>query len=118
MVNKGKGDSLLIRVILFYNIFRMEIKQLLQRSYIGALFDGFFFACTKVIILLTILTYALIGGAMTAKRVYLTVALHQTIRLSMTLFVPLAFRFSFEALVTLRRLEVCCFWFDFHLTKL
>ncbi|XP_071159454.1 ATP-binding cassette sub-family C member 4-like isoform X3 [Mytilus edulis] len=82
-----------------------EVKQLLQRSYIEALFEGFFFTCAKVIILFTLITYALVGGAMTAKKVFLTVVLIQTIRLPMTLFVPLAFRFSLEALVTFRRLK-------------
>lgn len=98
------------------HIFREEMKKVMTMSYIGGSFEGFFFTSAKLVVFLILLSYVMVGGTITVKKVYLMVTLVQIIMFSTTLFIPFAFRFGFEILVTLRRYQVCVqffvsFWF-------
>lgn len=98
------------------HIFREEMKKVMTMSYIGGSFEGFFFTSAKLVVFLILLSYVMVGGTITVKKVYLMVTLVQIITFSTTLFIPFAFRFGFEILVTLRRYQVCVqffvsFWF-------
>jgi ATP-binding cassette subfamily C (CFTR/MRP) protein 4 len=48
----------------------------------------------------------MVGGQLTAEKVFVTVTLYQAIRLSMTLFIPFAIQFGSETMVTINRLKV------------
>uniref|UniRef100_A0A8C3AMH3 Multidrug resistance-associated protein 4 n=1 Tax=Cyclopterus lumpus TaxID=8103 RepID=A0A8C3AMH3_CYCLU len=92
---------------------RKEISQILKSSYLRGLNMASFFASSKIIVFVTFTTYVLLGNALTASRVFVTVSLYGTIKLTVTLFFPLAVEKLSETAVSIRRIEVvlsyiCC----------
>ena len=54
---------------------------------------------------LVLLTFVLSGEALTAEKAFLTLALFNVVRLSLTLFFPLAIQLVSEALISVRRIQ-------------
>lgn len=65
-----------------------------------------FFVGSKLIIFVTFTVYVLLGNVITASRVFVTVALYATVRLTVTLFFPSAIEKVSEAVVSIRRIKV------------
>lgn len=65
-----------------------------------------FFASSKIIVFVTFTLYALTGNAITASTVFVTVSLYGTIKLTLTLFFPLAVERLSETAVSVRRITV------------
>uniref|UniRef100_A0A8C3AMH7 Multidrug resistance-associated protein 4 n=1 Tax=Cyclopterus lumpus TaxID=8103 RepID=A0A8C3AMH7_CYCLU len=84
---------------------RKEISQILKSSYLRGLNMASFFASSKIIVFVTFTTYVLLGNALTASRVFVTVSLYGTIKLTVTLFFPLAVEKLSETAVSIRRIE-------------
>lgn len=82
-----------------------EVKRVKSSSYVRGLILGPFFVSAKLIVFLTFVTYVMVGGQLTAEKVFVTVTLYQAIRLSMTLFIPFAVQFGSETVVTINRLK-------------
>uniref|UniRef100_A0A8C3AJU5 Multidrug resistance-associated protein 4 n=1 Tax=Cyclopterus lumpus TaxID=8103 RepID=A0A8C3AJU5_CYCLU len=92
---------------------RKEISQILKSSYLRGLNMASFFASSKIIVFVTFTTYVLLGNALTASRVFVTVSLYGTIKLTVTLFFPLAVEKLSETAVSIRRIENCFMAFLF-----
>ncbi|XP_054479604.1 ATP-binding cassette sub-family C member 4-like [Anoplopoma fimbria] len=84
---------------------RKEISQILKSSYLRGLNMASFFASSKIIVFVTFTVYVLLGNAITASSVFVTVSLYGTIKLTVTLFFPLAIEKLSETVVSVRRIE-------------
>ncbi|XP_040034735.2 ATP-binding cassette sub-family C member 4 isoform X1 [Gasterosteus aculeatus] len=84
---------------------RKEIDQILKSSYLRGLNMASFFASSKIIVFATFTVYVLLGNAITVSRVFVTVSLYGTIKLTVTLFFPLAVEKLSETVVSVRRIK-------------
>ncbi|XP_029303230.1 LOW QUALITY PROTEIN: multidrug resistance-associated protein 4-like [Cottoperca gobio] len=84
---------------------RKEINQILKSSYLRGLNMASFFASSKIIVFVTFTVYVLLGNTITASIVFVTVSLYGTIKLTVTLFFPLAIEKLSETEVSVRRIE-------------
>ncbi|XP_029941882.1 multidrug resistance-associated protein 4-like [Salarias fasciatus] len=84
---------------------RKEISQVLKSSYLRGLNMASFFASSKIIVFVTFTVYTLLGNAITASTVFVTVSLYGTIKLTVTLFFPLAVEKLSETLVSVGRIQ-------------
>ncbi|XP_061571906.1 ATP-binding cassette sub-family C member 4-like [Cololabis saira] len=84
---------------------RKEIGQILKSSYLRGLNLASFFASSKIIVFVTFTVYALLGNTITASTVFVTVSLYGTIKLTVTLFFPLAIEKLSETVVSIRRIK-------------
>lgn len=65
-----------------------------------------FFASSKIIVFVTFSVYVLTGNSITASTVFVTVSLYGTIKLTVTLFFPLAVERLSETRVSVHRIKV------------
>uniref|UniRef100_A0A3P9DJ88 Multidrug resistance-associated protein 4 n=1 Tax=Maylandia zebra TaxID=106582 RepID=A0A3P9DJ88_9CICH len=84
---------------------RKEIHQILKSSYLRGLNMASFFASSKITVFVTFTVYALLGNTITASSVFVTVSLYGTIKLTVTLFFPLAIEKLSETVVSIRRIK-------------
>ncbi|CAJ1086991.1 LOW QUALITY PROTEIN: multidrug resistance-associated protein 4-like [Xyrichtys novacula] len=84
---------------------RKEISQILKSSYLRGLNMATFFASSKVIVFSTFTVYVLLGNTITASVVFVTVSLYGTIKLTVTLFFPLAVEKLSETVVSICRIK-------------
>uniref|UniRef100_A0AAQ5ZXT7 Multidrug resistance-associated protein 4 n=1 Tax=Amphiprion ocellaris TaxID=80972 RepID=A0AAQ5ZXT7_AMPOC len=84
---------------------RKEVSQILKSSYLRGLNMASFFASSKIIVFVTFTAFALLGNSITASSVFVTVSLYGTIKLTVTLFFPLAIEKLSETVVSLHRIE-------------
>ncbi|XP_069376946.1 ATP-binding cassette sub-family C member 4-like isoform X2 [Paralichthys olivaceus] len=84
---------------------RKEISQILKSSYLRGLNMASFFASSKIIVFVTFTVYVLLGNTITASTVFVTVSLYGTIKLTVTLFFPLAVEKLSETIVSIRRIQ-------------
>ncbi|XP_020506427.1 LOW QUALITY PROTEIN: ATP-binding cassette sub-family C member 4 [Labrus bergylta] len=84
---------------------RKEISQIMKSSYLRGLNMASFFASNKIIVFITFTVYALLGNAVTASCVFVTVSLYGTIKLTVTLFFPLAVEKLSETVVSIHRIK-------------
>ncbi|XP_056882198.1 ATP-binding cassette sub-family C member 4-like [Takifugu flavidus] len=84
---------------------RKEISQIMKSSYLRGLNMASFFASSKIIVFVTFTVYVLLGNAITASTVFVTVSLYGTIKLTVTLFFPLAVERLSETAVSIRRIK-------------
>ncbi|XP_008297174.1 multidrug resistance-associated protein 4-like [Stegastes partitus] len=82
-----------------------EIGQILKSSYLRGLNMASFFASSKIIVFVTFTVYVVLGNAITASSVFVTVSLYGTIKLTVTLFFPLAIEKLSETIVSVDRIE-------------
>lgn len=76
-----------------------------------------FFASNKIIVFVTFAVYVLLGNSITASTVFVTVSLYGTIKLTVTLYLPLAVEKLSETLVSIRRIKVMFFSLDLNLLR-
>ncbi|XP_072240641.1 ATP-binding cassette sub-family C member 4-like [Leuresthes tenuis] len=84
---------------------RKEISQILKSSYLRGLNMASFFASSKITVFFTFTVYVLLGNPITARCVFVTVSLYGTIKLTVTLFFPLAIEKLSETVVSIRRIK-------------
>ncbi|KAM3584831.1 uncharacterized protein V6R79_000382 [Siganus canaliculatus] len=84
---------------------RKEISHILKSSYLRGLNMASFFASNKIIVFVTFTIFAVLGNRITASSVFVTVSLYGTIKLTVTLFFPLAVEKLSETLVSVRRIK-------------
>ena len=65
-----------------------------------------FFASAKVIVYATFLWYIVVHDVITPEKVFVTVAMYNSVRVLLHLFVPFAISFVSEAITTLSRIQV------------
>ncbi|XP_034041901.1 multidrug resistance-associated protein 4-like [Thalassophryne amazonica] len=90
---------------LLNDIRRLEIGKIMKSSYLRGLNMASFFLASKIIIFITVCVYVLTGNRLTASRVFMTVSLYGAVRLTITLFFPLAVEKVSEALISIRRIK-------------
>ncbi|KAM9766341.1 ATP-binding cassette sub-family C member 4-like isoform 2-T2 [Menidia menidia] len=84
---------------------RKEIGQILKSSYLRGLNMASFFASSKITVFVTFTVHVLLGNSITASTVFVTVSLYGTIKLTVTLFFPLAIEKLSETVVSVRRIK-------------
>ncbi|XP_075905473.1 ATP-binding cassette sub-family C member 4-like [Nelusetta ayraudi] len=84
---------------------RKEIRQILRSSYLRGLNMASFFASSKIIVFATFTIHVVLGNPVTASSVFVTVSLYGTVKLTVTLFFPLAVEKLSETIVSARRIE-------------
>ncbi|XP_042069382.1 ATP-binding cassette sub-family C member 4 [Haplochromis burtoni] len=84
---------------------KKEISRILKSSFLRGLNMASFFASSKLIIFVTFTVYTLLGNTMTASQVFVTMSLYGTIKVTLTLFFPLAIEKLSETLVSIRRIK-------------
>ncbi|XP_064639147.1 ATP-binding cassette sub-family C member 4-like isoform X1 [Lineus longissimus] len=82
-----------------------EMKRVQSSSYAKACNLAPYFVSPKLFVFLTFVTYVFTGHMLTAAKVFLVITLYNTVRLTMTLFLPFAIQFNGETKVTINRLE-------------
>ena len=103
-----KSDSLYLlfsprSLIKFY---REEINVIKKTCNFRAFKISFFFTASRLIQLVTFLVFGLTGNSVTAENAFLVVSMFNTVRLSMTLFFPMALSQLREVRASVRRIEV------------
>lgn len=78
----------------------------MKSSYLRGLNMASYFASSKIIVFATFAIFVAMGNAITASAVFVTVSLYGTIKMTVTLFFPLAIERLSEAAVSIRRIEV------------
>ena len=81
------------------------MKRVQAGAYTRAAITAPFFSSAKIIAYLTFLPYVLLNRSLTARTVFMVIALYNPVRLVMNLFMPTAIQFLFETKVTLQRLQ-------------
>nr|AHK05652.1 ATP-binding cassette transporter sub-family C member 4 [Tigriopus japonicus] len=82
-----------------------EMDVIRRTAYFRGFNFSFFFVASKVILLAILIPYVLTGQIINAEKVFLTLSLYNTVRLSMTLFVPFAISMGSEGLVSIGRIQ-------------
>lgn len=82
-----------------------EIKLLRLQAIFQGLLIGLFFVTGKIIVLCALVAYFLVGGSISAEMVFVVSAMFNTVRLTLTLFLPFAIQFYAEYKVTTTRIE-------------
>ncbi|XP_074845315.1 ATP-binding cassette sub-family C member 4 isoform X2 [Carettochelys insculpta] len=80
------------------NIRRNEISMVLKSSYLRGLNLASFFVASKITVFVTFVTYVLLGNVISASRVFMAMSLYGAVRLTVTLFFPVAVEKASEAL--------------------
>ena len=65
----------------------------------------FFFTSSRLVMAIILLVYVLMGEILTAEKAFLTLALFNVVRLSMTLFFPHAVAMLSESLISIKRIQ-------------
>uniref|UniRef100_A0A8D0DF89 Cystic fibrosis transmembrane conductance regulator n=1 Tax=Sander lucioperca TaxID=283035 RepID=A0A8D0DF89_SANLU len=84
---------------------RKEISKIMKSSYLRGLNMASFYCASKIILFVTFTLYVLLGNTITASRVFVTVSLYTSVRLTVTLFFPSAIEKLFESRVSVRRIQ-------------
>ncbi|CAK6978679.1 ATP-binding cassette sub-family C member 4-like isoform X1 [Scomber scombrus] len=84
---------------------RKEISKIMNSSYLRGLNMASFFCASKIIVFITFTLYVLLGNTISASRVFVTVSLYASVRLTVTLFFPNAIEKLFESRVSIRRIQ-------------
>ncbi|KAM8873018.1 ATP-binding cassette sub-family C member 4 [Synchiropus picturatus] len=84
---------------------RKEISKIMLSSYLRGLNMASFFCASKIIVFITFTLYVLLGHTISASRVFVTVSLYSSVRLTVTLFFPNAIEKLFESRVSIRRIQ-------------
>ncbi|CAL1598298.1 unnamed protein product [Knipowitschia caucasica] len=87
------------------DIRRKEISKVLKSSHLRGLNMASFFCASKIILFCTFTVYVLLGNTLSASRVFVTVSLYASVRLTVTLFFPNAIETLFESRVSVRRIQ-------------
>lgn len=78
----------------------------MQTAFLQGINLALFHSTSKLLYFFTFTTYVLLGNIITASAVFVTTSLYSCIRLSLTLFFPLAVANIFESLVSIDRIQV------------
>lgn len=84
---------------------KREVAKIRQSSILRGINLGMFWVSAKVILFVMLLLFVNDNGLMTAKLVFVAMALINQIRLSMTLFLPYAISTGAEAYISIRRIQ-------------
>uniref|UniRef100_A0A670YJU0 ATP binding cassette subfamily C member 4 (PEL blood group) n=1 Tax=Pseudonaja textilis TaxID=8673 RepID=A0A670YJU0_PSETE len=87
------------------NMRRKEISVVLKSSFLRGMNLASFFIASKITVFMTFMTYVLLGNLISASRVFVAVTLYGAVRLTVTLFFPMAIEKVSEALVSIRRIK-------------
>ncbi|KAJ3584308.1 hypothetical protein NHX12_014804 [Muraenolepis orangiensis] len=82
-----------------------EVSKVMNGSYLRAFNMAFSFSASKLIVFITFSIYVTLGNIITASRVFYTVALYNSLRLTATLFFPAAIEKLFECRVSVQRIQ-------------
>uniref|UniRef100_A0A3Q2Q1Q6 Multidrug resistance-associated protein 4 n=1 Tax=Fundulus heteroclitus TaxID=8078 RepID=A0A3Q2Q1Q6_FUNHE len=85
---------------------RMEISKIMQSSYLRGLNMASFFVASKIVIFFTVCVYVLTGNRLSASKLFMAVSLYGAVRLTITLFFPLAIEKVSESLISIQRIQV------------
>ena len=99
--------SMLLLKPLSYSLFRKEISRILKSSYLRGMNLASFFAISKIMIFVTFITNELLDNRITASQVFVVVMLIEALRFSSTLYFPMAVEKVSEAVVSIRRINLC-----------
>lgn len=91
---------------LSHSSLRKEISKIMSSSYLRGLNMASFFAASKIIVFITFTVYVLLGNTISASRVFVAVSLYGAIKITVTLFFPLAIEKVFETIISIRRIKV------------
>ena len=86
--------------------YREEINVIKKTCNFRAFKISFFFTASRLIQLVTFLVFGLTGNSVTAENAFLVVSMFNTVRLSMTLFFPMALSQLREVRASVRRIQV------------
>uniref|UniRef100_A0A8C4X1U4 Cystic fibrosis transmembrane conductance regulator n=1 Tax=Eptatretus burgeri TaxID=7764 RepID=A0A8C4X1U4_EPTBU len=87
---------------------KLEVAKIMKTSYLRGMNMAWFFVASKLILYFTFVTYALEGEVINARRVFVAVSFYNSVRLTVTLFFPNAIQTTFEAIISIKRIKVCC----------
>ncbi|XP_026524765.1 multidrug resistance-associated protein 4 [Notechis scutatus] len=87
------------------NMRRKEVSVVLKSSFLRGMNLASFFIASKITVFMTFMTYVLLGNLISASRVFVAVTLYGAVRLTVTLFFPMAIEKVSEALVSIRRIK-------------
>jgi ATP-binding cassette subfamily C (CFTR/MRP) protein 4 len=82
-----------------------ELGRIRRVGFLKAVNGPFFGLSSKIVVFGSILTFVLMGGDLTAERVFVSLALYNNVRVIMTLCFPMAVAQLSEASVTIRRIQ-------------
>ena len=84
---------------------KAEINVIQKSCFYKAFNMCFFFTSARLVMALIFLTYVLMGDILTAEKAFLTLALYNVARLSMSLFFPTGIQLVSEGLISIKRIQ-------------
>ncbi|CAG2114014.1 unnamed protein product [Medioppia subpectinata] len=84
---------------------KSEVRRIRMACFLKAINLSVFFVASRIILFACFITYVLTGNVLTAKAVFVTMALFNTLRITMTWLFPQAIALGAELLVSCRRIQ-------------
>ncbi|XP_057563173.1 LOW QUALITY PROTEIN: ATP-binding cassette sub-family C member 4-like [Hippopotamus amphibius kiboko] len=84
---------------------KKEISTILRSSFLRGVSLASFFAVSKVMVFVTFITNVLLDNVITASQVFVVVTLYEAVRLTGTLYFPMAIEKVSEAIISIRRIK-------------
>ena len=84
---------------------KAEIDVIQKSCFYKAFNMCFFFTSSRIVMALIFLTYVLMGDILTAEKAFLTLALYNVARLSMSLFFPTGIQLFSEGMISIKRIQ-------------
>ncbi|XP_075590754.1 ATP-binding cassette sub-family C member 4 isoform X2 [Dermatophagoides farinae] len=84
---------------------KTEVKYIRQACYLKAINLSVFFVATRIVLFACFITYVLVGNQLTSEAVFVSMALFNTLRLTITFFFPNSIGLASELLIGCKRIE-------------
>ncbi|KAH9421088.1 Multidrug resistance-associated protein 4 [Dermatophagoides pteronyssinus] len=84
---------------------KTEVKYIRQACYLKAINLSMFFVATRIVLFVCFITYVLVGNQLTSEAVFVSMALFNTLRLTITFFFPNSIGLASELLIGCKRIE-------------
>jgi len=91
--------------------YRKEINDVRLLAYARAGLLSFFFSAGPFVSLITFMTYVFSGNALTAQKVFTSVALFNVARTMFTIYLPIGITFMMEVMVAAERIQVLNYYY-------
>ncbi|CAG0881126.1 unnamed protein product, partial [Darwinula stevensoni] len=82
-----------------------EINVVRRTSLLRGINIGIFYPSSKIILLVNLIVYLVLGNELTAAKVFLAVAVYNNIRMTMTYYFPFGVAQAAEAVISIKRLQ-------------
>ncbi len=85
---------------------RLEVERIHRACFLKAINLSIYFVASRIILFVCFVTFVLTGHTLNAEAVFVTMALFNTLRLTMTWFFPQSISLGAESMISCKRIQV------------